>query len=319
MKRFLFGMILTAAIITVGFREGEAVDKQEIAPIEGKIAFVTDHSEKTRDIAILEKGQIKFIDEISGKPRWSKDGKKLLYVNMDKIGKLVVVDYQSGGKRYFQPYPGQEPVLFNDETTFEVRDAYLDPKNPKNNTQGVYLFNLQTMEAKKLYESEPGRLIFSIDFAPTGNKMLIADGRLFVGAFEKNQLSGVKQIGYAKWARFSPDGKKIVLSNSYDQDGKKIGDYDQIFILDLETKKTTQLTNNQWNNREPCWSPNGKKICFASAREGHPIVGAALYAINMDGTGEQRISPKGEYSDYKKYPGSGYWRPYTDTEPDWAP
>lgn len=57
------------------------------------------------------------------------------------------------------------------------------------------------------------------------------------------------------------------------------GRYD-IVTLDLKTKKMTRITQNEGNNEEPSFSPNGRAIAFASTRSG----GAGIYIAPADGS-----------------------------------
>src|SRR5262249_581072 len=59
------------------------------------------------------------------------------------------------------------------------------------------------------------------------------------------------------------------------------GNFD-IITLDLDTKKATRITQNEGNNEEPSFSPNGRAIAFASARPG----GAGVYIAPADGSGK---------------------------------
>lgn len=57
------------------------------------------------------------------------------------------------------------------------------------------------------------------------------------------------------------------------------GRYD-IVTLDLKTKKMTRITQNEGNNEEPSFSPNGRAIAFASTRSG----GSGIYIAPADGS-----------------------------------
>ena len=52
-------------------------------------------------------------------------------------------------------------------------------------------------------------------------------------------------------------------------------------------------------NINPSWSPDAKRLVFESRRHGAP----ELYVINVDGTGERRLTTN----------------PAQDTHPDWSP
>lgn len=59
------------------------------------------------------------------------------------------------------------------------------------------------------------------------------------------------------------------------------GSYD-IVTLDLDSKKSTRITQGEGNNEEPSFAPNGRAIAFASTRS----AGSGIYIANSDGTGK---------------------------------
>jgi TolB protein len=86
--------------------------------------------------------------------------------------------------------------------------------------------------------------------------------------------------------RFSPDGRRVIMSL---QDG---GNSD-IFVLDLASRVTSQLTNAAAIDTAPSYSPDGQQIVFESDRDGTQ----QIYVMNADGSGLQRISyGEGRYS-----------------------
>jgi TolB protein len=54
-----------------------------------------------------------------------------------------------------------------------------------------------------------------------------------------------------------------------------------IVTLDLASGKYTRVTQNEGNNEEPSFSPNGRVIAFSSVRKG----GSGVFIANADGTG----------------------------------
>jgi TolB protein len=66
-----------------------------------------------------------------------------------------------------------------------------------------------------------------------------------------------------------------------------------LFTINVETGKVTRLTQDQGNNEEPSFAPNGRMIVFQSDRAGQ----WHLYVMTMDGTTQLPLpQEKGEYS-----------------------
>ncbi len=78
-----------------------------------------------------------------------------------------------------------------------------------------------------------------------------------------------------------------------------------IFTVHIQTKKIIRLTQNQGNNEEPSFSPDGRHIVFVSDRDGKDD----LYHMNSDGSHQIRItSGPGEYM-------TPSWSPWFDEKP----
>jgi len=73
---------------------------------------------------------------------------------------------------------------------------------------------------------------------------------------------------------WSPQRDKHIIAYTT-RDG---GAYD-IVTLDLDTKATTRITQNEGSNEEPSFSPNGRAIAFARTGQG-------VFIANADGTGK---------------------------------
>jgi TolB protein len=86
--------------------------------------------------------------------------------------------------------------------------------------------------------------------------------------------------------RFSPDGQRVIMS-------LQSGANSNIFVLDLRSRTTRQLTNTAAIDTAPSYSPEGGRVVFESDRGGSQ----QIYVMNSDGSGQQRISRgQGRYS-----------------------
>ena len=104
--------------------------------------------------------------------------------------------------------------------------------------------------------------------------------------------------GYDYQPDWSPDGKSVVYV-CYQKDAI------ELWLLDLASGRTQQLTNGGAVNVEPRWSPDGKKIAWVSTEYNKRF--HAFIADDLDGelknvarlTGETRSSlPRYYYSQY---------------------
>jgi hypothetical protein len=72
----------------------------------------------------------------------------------------------------------------------------------------------------------------------------------------------------------------------------------EIMAVDPDGDNLVQLTDNDKQDSEPAWSPDGKQIVFVSKRDGS----AAIYVMNADGSDVQQVSRTAQF----------------DNHPDWS-
>jgi Tol biopolymer transport system component len=95
---------------------------------------------------------------------------------------------------------------------------------------------------------------------------------------ETLSLAGrLKQPGFTHRFSLSPDGERIAVR--LDSSGN--GD---IWVINLKTNTSVQLTSDPALDDFPTWSPDGDKVAFASSRSGR----MEIYEHNADGTGRDR-------------------------------
>ena len=102
---------------------------------------------------------------------------------------------------------------------------------------------------------------------------------------------------------WSPDGKRIVFSSR--RAGHfigKAGITEEIYVMDADGGNRQRLTNNRKNDLLPSWSPNGKRIAFASDRKGH-FENFEIYVMDADGRDQQKLTNN----------------PDDDWNPSWSP
>lgn len=92
---------------------------------------------------------------------------------------------------------------------------------------------------------------------------------------QTNLWAAGEQPGWLRWCSISPDGKQIAFTYCGD-----------IYTVPVSGGEARQLTANMAYDYAPVWSPDGKRIAFASAREGSMDV----YVSSLEGGAPKRIT-----------------------------
>jgi Tol biopolymer transport system component/DNA-binding winged helix-turn-helix (wHTH) protein len=82
---------------------------------------------------------------------------------------------------------------------------------------------------------------------------------------------------------WSSDGTRLVYQGIVVRDGAKEWD---IFVYDVNSGRSTNLTNDAEFDADPSWSPSGNEIVFNSKRDGN----FEIYVMNSNGGGRRRLT-----------------------------
>ncbi|WP_131537946.1 peptidase MA family metallohydrolase [Pedobacter nototheniae] len=110
------------------------------------------------------------------------------------------------------------------------------------------------IESAGTWSPDSKQFAFSI-FSKGKNQMMIIDVANG-NTVSQTAMDQVQQFGNLTW---SPNGKDIAFS------GMVEGQSD-IFSYNLDTKQVTQITNDEYSDYAPSYSPDGKKLVFSSDR-----------------------------------------------------
>jgi len=93
---------------------------------------------------------------------------------------------------------------------------------------------------------------------------------------------------------WSPDGRLIAFSSATSGES-------EIFVLDVATGRSRQITFSRGSDTAPAWSPSGREIAFTSDRSGQP----QIYVMDAEGANVRRLTNEGNYSDSAAWSPSG--------------
>ena len=134
--------------------------------------------------------------------------------------------------------------------------------------------------------------------------------------------SGTKRLtmlpGYDGGAFFSRDGKNIIWRANHPNQHDAMQKYKdllkdnmvapmrmELFISDAEGKNEKQLTNFGCASFAPTFTPDGKKILFASNKHNCDGRRFELFMINADGTGLEQVTDFGGFTSFPEFSPDG--------------
>jgi TolB protein len=160
--------------------------------------------------------------------------------------------------------------------------------------------------------------------SPKGDKILFCSMRngdldLYTMNLDGSNVKQItNELGYDGGAWFSPDGSKIVWRASRPKTEADIKDYKdlldsglvmptnmEVYVANADGSNVQQVTKLGQANWAPNFTPNGKKIIFASNHEHKRGFPFNLYLINLDGTGLERISTDGGFDAFPAFSPNG--------------
>lgn len=156
-------------------------------------------------------------------------------------------------------------------------------------------------------ESYNGRAVWS----PDGSQLIYIsdrDGNNEVYHYNRNSALTTRLTNNEtaeKYLTWAPDNKRIAYTTEYYEEGKP--DRNDVFVMDLATKKVTQITDNPYEDSEIAWSPIGDKIAFHSRRDSVDHI----FVMKTDGSDVAQITTA---QTYHGEPAWAYWEAECEKE-----
>ena len=215
-------------------------------------------------------------------------GARIVYAGgLLDIGIFTVNTDGNGKVKIHQPTVGlvSNPAWSPDGTKI----AFTSP-DPDNRSLGIAVMNSDGGDFHLLQDPADIGLDGNPAWSPDGSQIVFtAGGGDHIDVINANgsnrhrlvhKVSG-EGYGHLSW---SPDGSRIVFESTRPRQMGADTRF-EIWVMNADGNNLVQLTNNDFPDHHPDWSPNGQKIIFT--RSGTASGGVLL--INPDGSGEARL------------------------------
>jgi TolB protein len=265
-------------------------------------------------------------------PSVSPDGKQMVFQsNRAGSNQLFIMDMDDGKLRQLGDFPlGAETPVFSPDGQRIVFDTYVSENN-----NDVFTINADGSGLKQLtdspgYDGHPhwsadgGRIVFNSDRTSPDPEAGWSDRWHEIFSM-KADGSDVQQHtrceAVCTFGSLSPDGKtvlyrKVINAAGFNWELGSIEKNSEIFIADIDGGNETNISNNAAFDGWPVFSPDGKRIAFASNRSG-PARTGQIWLMKPDGSDLQQLSqgPRGHAQPAWAFDGQSiYAYQFTETE-----
>jgi Tol biopolymer transport system component/DNA-binding winged helix-turn-helix (wHTH) protein len=244
--------------------------------------------------------------EIIGAPRWSADGNSVLFSS--NFGGKAGLWRVSADRR-------DSPIQISDSAANPAIARQVNLLAYERGSRGLNIWVLDLTANDKTANEKREQTILvpqtgqtdqgpAPQFSPDGKKLAFMSDRsgtmeIWVADADGKNAKQLTAIGNAGTPRWSPDSKAIVFDAN-----RKNGP--SIYIATIEGGEVRLLTPDDFENRCPSWSRDGKWIYFASHRTGRfevwktPAAGGTPVQLTRNGGHAALEAPDGKHVFYAK-------------------
>ena len=220
-------------------------------------------------------------------PRWSPDGKRLLYVSGEEDSSQIYCRWMDTGQtaRLSRVLTSPRDIAWSPDGSF-IAFSMLVPEPPEK-------FVSMPPQPRGADWAEPAKVIRKLRYRADGAGYL-PDGffHLFVlpseGGTPRQITAGNFNHGGPRW---TPDGGSLIFSANRHEDWEYQPRDTEVYEVDLSSRKVTALTEREGPDNNPVISPDGAKIAYLGyddRYQGYKVT--RLYLMNRDGSRKRLVT-----------------------------
>jgi TolB protein len=259
---------------------------------ESQIYFVsnrTGHKEIwAMDYDGANQHQITHLSTISLSPRISPDGSRLAFSSLTKSGwEILMYSMDLNRLVSFPRFAGT-----NLSPAWAPDGSKIAFSSTRSGDPGIFLMDQSGTNLKRLTSSKMP------DVSPvwnpkTGAQIAWVSGRtglpqIYTMESDGTNVQRITDQGYAVSPAWSPNGQFLLFSWIRHYGPGVLGGED-IYIMDIASKKFVELTHDGGRNDFPSWSPDGRHIVFQSSRSGSE----QIWTMLADGSNQKPLTATG--------------------------
>jgi TolB protein len=261
---------------------------------ETKIYFVSSRSGTKEIWAMDYDGQnqhaVTHLGTISLSPRISPDNSRVAFASLEKQGWAIRMYSLELGRMV--SFPGGTAGGSNQSPAWSGDGTKIAFSSSRSGDPEIWLTDASGTSPRKLTN------FVGPDVAPTWNprtneQLAWVSGRtglpqIYIMDTDGANVQRLTDGGYAISPSWSPNGQFLTFSWNRKYGPGAPGGQD-IYVMDIASKRWSQLTHEAGSNDYPSWAPDGRHIVFERAIGHH----TEIWSMLADGTGQHQLTQSG--------------------------